>query len=165
MAVVDAVWKLIEPDMESRGLEVVDIEHGRGLLRVYLDREGDGGIDLDAITDATEVISRLLDDADPVPGSYTLEVSSPGLERPLKTPAHFARAVGDGVSVRVKNLGRIEGVLVSATDDAIEVAPRSEDGEPRRIALADIEKARTVFEWGPPPKPGKTPKKKKAPTP
>ncbi len=150
MNVTERVRALIEPFVTASGAEVVDVEHGPGLLRIYLDQPG--GIDLEAITAFSEQISDLLDLHDPVPGRYTLEVSSPGLERPLKTPAHFARFVGTTVNVKTKSSvegdRRFSGELTEATDDHIVVAGRT-------LTYDDIEKARTVFEWGPTAKPGK----------
>src|SRR5688500_13481852 len=98
MAVVDRVRELVEPLVAADGIEIVDIEHGPGLLRIFLDREG--GIDLEAITRCSEQIADVLDAHDPVPGRYTLEVSSPGLERPLRTAAQFRRFVGTTVNVK-----------------------------------------------------------------
>lgn len=151
--VAERVKSLIEPLVTASGLELVEVEQGHGLLRVTLDREG--GIDLDAITEASERISDLLDVHDPIPGGrYTLEVSSPGVERPLHTPAQFRRFLGTPVNVKtrphVEGDRRIEGELTDADDDGIVVAGR-------RLAYADIERARTVFEWGasPKPKPGR----------
>lgn len=140
---------LIAPVLEQEHVELVDLEHPGGVVRVIVDR--DGGIDLDLIAELTRRISRLLDEHDPVRGRYTLEVSSPGLERPLRTPAHFRRAVGQQVTVRVQAEveadRRIDGPLESADDDGIVVAGR-------RFAYDEIERARTVFEWGPAPRPG-----------
>lgn len=153
--VAERVKELVEPVVDAQGLELVDVEHGGGLLRVTLDR--DGGIDLDAITSATQHISELLDVHDPVPGRYTLEVTSPGLERPLQTPAQFQRFVGTVVNVKtrshVEGDRRIEAVLDHADDAGITLAGR-------HLTYADIERARTVFEWGPTEKPGKKPGKK-----
>lgn len=165
MAIADTARALIEPLTDSLRLELVEVEHAGGLLRVTLDREG--GIDLEAISAASEAISDLLDRHDPIPSRYTLEVSSPGLERPLRTPAHFQRFVGSVVNIKthagVEGERRLQGVLAAADDAGVEV-----DG--RRISYGDIERARTVFEWGPPPRPakpssGKSPKSKKATTP
>ena len=97
-SVVERVREIVAPLLAARGLFVDDVEHKGSALRITVDREG--GVDLDAIAEATRVVSRALDEDDPVPGSYTLEVSSPGLERPLRTPAHFARAVGTAVKVK-----------------------------------------------------------------
>ena len=118
-----------------------------------------GGIDLEDITHVTREVSRALDDADPIPGRYTLEVSSPGLERVLRTPAHFVSAIGTTVSVKTvpgsPGDRRLKGTLLSVDDDGITVAGATEDDDPRPIAFGDIERARTVFEWGPGPKPGR----------
>ena len=87
---------------------------------------------------------------DPIPGRYTLEVSSPGLERPLRTPEHFRRAAGS--EVRVKTLAgfdgprRLTGILEGVADDGVDL--RSTDGEVCRIAYEQLASARTVFEWG-----------------
>ena len=168
VSTVDRVRELVEPLVDARGIELVDVEHGGGLLRITLDRPG--GIDLDAITEASEAISALLDLHDPVPGGrYTLEVTSPGLERPLRTPAQFRRFVGSRVKVKthaeVPGERRITGVLAEAGDDGVTVDVTEGPGPlgPRRLAHGDIEWARTVFEWGPAPKPGKRPRRKATP--
>ncbi|HVL64166.1 MAG TPA: ribosome maturation factor RimP [Actinomycetota bacterium] len=141
--VAERVHELVEPLVTASGLELVDVEHGPGLLKITLDKEG--GIDLETITEASEQISDLLDVHDPVPGRYTLEVTSPGLERPLRTPQQFKRFVGTPIVVRtqpgVEGERRVQDILESADDEAIVVGGR-------RLAYADIERARTVFEWG-----------------
>jgi ribosome maturation factor RimP len=153
---------LVEPLLAPQGLELVDLEINAKLVRVTVDRPG--GIDLDTISDVTQLVSSLLDAHDPFPGSYALEVSSPGLERTLRTPEHFRRFQGSTVSVKtrphVEGERRVEGVLADVDDSGFTV-------NGRRLTYADVEKARTVFEWGPPPKPGKVgsrPAKKKAKT-
>jgi ribosome maturation factor RimP len=141
--VAQRVHDLVEPLVSGSGLELVDVEHGPGLLKITLDREG--GIDLDTITEASERISDVLDAHDPVPGRYTLEVTSPGLERPLRDPKHYQRFVGTPIVIRtqpgVEGERRVQDILESADDDGIVIAGR-------RLAYADIERARTVFEWG-----------------
>ena len=91
-----------------------------------------------------------------MPGGYTLEVSSPGLERKLRLPQHFSGAVGELVNVKlgphVEGDRRVRGWLKAVSDDAISVV--DDAGTERRIEIADITKAVTVFEWGPSPKPG-----------
>ena len=150
-AVADAVAAVLAP----LGLELFDAEligAGRGrTLRVYIDR--DGGVDLDAITAASEAISPVLDHdpaaARALAGPYALEVSSPGVERPLRTPAHFRRALSSTVSVKTTRgteERRLEGRLEAADDEGVVVAGR-------RIPYADIERARTTFTWGSPAKP------------
>jgi ribosome maturation factor RimP len=108
-----------------------------------------------------------------VPGRYHLEVSSPGLERPLRTPAHFQQAVGATVSLRlqpgVEGERRVVGVLVAADDDGVTVevaddAVRQHEPGRRHVRHADIERARTTFAWGPQPKPGKGPRTGRSPS-
>ncbi len=142
----------LSPLLVSRGLDLIDIERKGAQLTVFVDREG--GVGLDELGEASRAVSSALDELDPIPGRYTLSVSSPGLERRLRTPAHFARAVGETVTVRVLSgtdaVRRVQGTLENADDAGCTVA-----GE--RIAYDEIERARTVFEWGPAPKP-KSPK-------
>ncbi len=145
------VEALVAPVVEAVGLELVEVsfrrERGRRVLRVTVDREG--GVDLDAISEASERISRRLDLEGFSPGPYALEVSSPGLERPLRAPRDFERQVGQRVRVRTRQpVGGARnhlGALVSADAEAIVVA--SAGGE-RRIPYAEIHSARTVFDWG-----------------
>ena len=166
MATVEAsVRQLVEPLVTPHDVEVVDIENGPGLLRIYLDyTDPSRHIDLDTITTFSEQISDLLDlHDDLIPGRYTLEVSSPGLERPLKTPQQFQRFVGTPVNIKTKSNvegdRRFSGTLTEATDTHITVAatPPTPPTPPRTLRYEDIEKAKTIFEWGPTPK--KTPTK------
>jgi ribosome maturation factor RimP len=162
MTVVERVRAAVSPLLADLGLEVYDVEHAGGTLRITVDREG--GVDLDTIALATRIVSRELDHTDPMPGRYTLEVTSPGLERNLRTPAHFERAVGTVVNVRthpdVEGERRVRGELVVADDDGVTV--RQDDGVERRLRYDEIERARTVFEWGPTPRPAKPGSQKKA---
>jgi ribosome maturation factor RimP len=158
---------LIAPALDSLGLELFDLEIvGAGrtrTLRVTVERRDHepssgrpavgSGVDLDEIAAASQAIAPLLDRDATLNGSYLLEVSSPGVERPLRRPEHFRRAIGEIVSVKYRtdtDAQRIRGALVEVDDDACVV---DVDGEPRRIAFADIADARTVFEWGPSPRP------------
>ena len=160
LTVAGRVRALVEPPLTADGFEIVDVEHshapgGGGRLRISVDRTG--GIDLDAVSEATKRISALLDEHDVVPGTYALEVSSPGIERPLRTPEHFARFVGTTVAVRtnpgVEGERRVEGTLEASDDEGVVVAGR-------RLSYADIERARTVFVW-PAPQPGQKQQGKK----
>ena len=150
MSIVERVRAAVEPLLATQSLTVYDIEHTGSVLRITIDSPG--GVDLDAIAKATRLISVTLDEQDPIPGKYTLEVSSPGLERPLRTPAHFEGAIGSMVSVKtVPNYDgerRVKGILRLADARGITV-------DELQVAYDDIDKARTVFEWGPAPKPGK----------
>jgi ribosome maturation factor RimP len=155
MDTADRVRDLVAPLVEAASAELYDVEFVQGTLRITVDRAG--GVGMDVIGSLTRDISRLLDDTDPIPGHYTLEVSSPGLERTLRRPEHFTSAIGSLVAVKVRpGAGgdrRVRGTLVGADQDSITVEP--DGAEPRRVALADVERARTVFEWGPAPKPGR----------
>jgi ribosome maturation factor RimP len=148
----------LSPVVEARGLELIDVEVRGAQLTVFVDREG--GVGLDDLGEATKDVSAALDRIDPLPGRYTLTVSSPGLERRLRTPAHFARAVGETVTVRVDagtaEVRRITGTLQSADETGCTLAgPDVPDGEVR-ISYDQIERARTVFEWGPAPRRAKS---------
>jgi ribosome maturation factor RimP len=170
MVDVDTIAQALAPAVSELGLDLYDVEvSGTGrarILRVMVDREG--GVDLDAIADATQAVSPLLD-APPldavIAGPYALEVSSPGLERPLRTPAHFARAVGETVSVKWRagddhGATRVRGVVTAADDTGFDLT--LDDGGPERsterIAYGDVTQARTVFEWGSEPKRASTKK-------
>ena len=150
------VRELVAPSVSEAGADLYDVELAGGVLRITLDHPE--GISLDLIARVTRSVSRLLDEADPIAGEYTLEVTSPGLERPLRTPEHFVRAVGSTVTVKtragVPGDRRLKGELTSADDDGFTVIPEGTT-EPRTVAYTDIERVRTVFEWGPAPKPGK----------
>jgi ribosome maturation factor RimP len=162
----------VAPVVAGLGLELYDVEitgsSRARIVRVMIDRPSgtgeagsdQGGVDLDAIAAATEAVSPVLD-APPVEGElkgpYSLEVSSPGLERPLRTPAHFHRAVGETVSVKYKRADdeqpgstRVRGVVREAGDDSFVLL--ADDGSEATITYTEVVQARTVFEWGPKPK-------------
>lgn len=143
-----AVRNLVEPALAAKGIDVFDVEFAGGRLVVTVDR--DGGIDLDTLTEANHIVSDLLDEHDPIPDDrYLLEVSSPGLERTLRTPDHFTKSLGATVNVKLKATvegeRRHEGLLEAADADGVTVGGR-------RFAYSDIDRARTVFAWGPTPK-------------
>ncbi len=101
--VTDAVYALALPIVEGAGCTLWDVEYvkeaGEWFLRVYIDREG--GVDIDCCEAVSRPLSDALDDADPIQGSYTFEVSSAGLDRALKKPAHFAQCMGRQVDVKL----------------------------------------------------------------
>src|SRR5271170_7677690 len=147
----DTLTNALSPILQARGLDLVDVEVNGAQLTVFVDRAG--GINLDDLGDATRDVSAALDEIDPMPGRYTLSVSSPGLERRLRTPAHFSRAVGEKVTVRIdagtSEVRRVTGTLAGADDASFTLTgPEVPDGE-LRIAYDQVERARTVFEWGP----------------
>ena len=141
---------LVAPVVEASGLELVEVtfrrEAGRKVLRVVVDREG--GVDIDTISATAEQVSRRLDLEGFAPGPYALEVSSPGIERPLRRPVEFRRRVGDRVKVRtvtpIEGARNHAGALISADAEAIVVAT---DGGELRVPYEEIASARTVADW------------------
>ena len=162
---VEDLIPVLEPMLAAADLELVDLELRSGVLLVTVDRPG--GVDLEALTDANRTVSSVLDELDPIPGRYTLEVSSPGVERTLRTPAHFAKAVGETVTVKtrpqVPGDRRRRGRLVAADDEGLELEVEGAADAPVRLAYSDIDKARTVFVWGPEPRPKGNKSKASAP--
>ena len=164
--IIRRVRELVDPIASDLDLDVYDVEQRGATLRVTLDtRPGSSGsIDLEQLSLATRLISRELDHADPVPGRYTLEVTSPGVERSLRTPAHFRREVGQVVAIRLADVGhedrRLRGVLVAADDTAVTIRSLDEPTE-RTVRYDQIDRAKTVFEWAASPKPGSGAKRKK----
>ncbi len=142
------------PVLQARGLDLVDVEVHGASLTVYVDK--DGGVGLDELGDATREVSAVLDDIDPIAGRYTLSVSSPGLERRLRTPAHFARALGETVTVRLDagtdDVRRVTGTLEAAGEDGFTLASPEVPGGTMEIDYGRVERARTVFQWGPEPR-------------
>lgn len=138
---------LVEPVVNAMGYELSDLElrlgRGRGLLRLFID--SDTGVSLADCEAVSRQVSGILDVEDPIAGHYSLEVSSPGLDRRLVKPAHFDRFTGRAIRVRLRNLvdGRrqIHGVLTGRAGETITV--RAEEGE-FRLPLGEIESARLV---------------------
>ncbi|HEX6946735.1 MAG TPA: ribosome maturation factor RimP [Acidimicrobiia bacterium] len=151
----EQLWGLIEPYLAAERLELDDLElvgQGRGrVLRVFVDGEN---LDIDRLADVSGGISRLLDAESDLEGSYQLEVSSPGLERKLKRPAHYIKSVGREVVVKLDRDGQTvtrRGVITGATEDGFTIA--GEDGE-STVDYAQVKSARTVFRLEKAPKPG-----------
>ena len=158
--VIDRVTALINPIVADLGLDLYDIEYTGGVLRVVVDTQPGGpeGVSLDNISLITRLVSRELDHSDPIPGRYTLEVSSPGLERTLREPRHFHREIGKTLAVKleapINGERRVQGDLISATDDSITLRLADTAMSELIIPFANIDRAKTVFNWGPAPKPG-----------
>lgn len=141
--------KLLEPVVEDLGYELLLVEligSGQRTLRLYIDAPG--GVNLDDCESVSRNVSAVLDVDDPIAGAYNLEVSSPGIERPLVREAHFQDHLGQRVKVRLhrSNLGRrrFTGVLTDVVDGGIVVEV---DGEPYELAYDDIESARLAPEF------------------
>jgi len=140
----DTLAALLAPLVEGLGYELWELEYspgrGNGCLRLYIDAEA--GITLDDCERVSRAVSELLDAQDPIPGQYTLEVSSPGLERPLRTAQQFARFVGETVLVETvqpqEGRRRFKGTLAAAGDETIEVEA---DGQRWTLPVAGIRRA------------------------
>ena len=160
--VVDRVTSLVTPIVTDLGLDLYDIEYTGGIVRIVVDTQpgGQAGVSLENIALITRLVSREFDHSDPIPGRYTLEVTSPGLERTLRLPRHFVREVGKTIAVRLSSAldgqRRIQGDLVSASEDTIVVRLTDNALTEVTIPLSIVERAKTVFQWGPTPKPGST---------
>jgi ribosome maturation factor RimP len=140
------VEELIQPLLEAQGVELVEVQYhrpprGRASLRLFLDREG--GITLEELARLSRVVGDLLDVHDPIPGSYNLEVSSPGLTRQLKKPADYQRYVGRLVRLTTRSpvAGRQVhvGILKGLEGDQVRLEAA---GEILCLPLSEIAKAR-----------------------
>jgi len=145
MSVQDELDRLIRPVIEGMGFEYVGLEYQSNpknrLVRIYIDREPEG-INVDDCADVSNEISALLDVEDPVAGHYSLEVSSPGIERPLFEPDHYRRFVGESASVHLfaplDNRRKLTGSIVEADDERVVLRV---DGENIAVAFAEIRRA------------------------
>ncbi len=134
---IDRLRDIVTPIVDDLGLDLYDLEQRGGTYRVTVDtRPGsDRGIDLDELALVTRSISRELDHVDPIPGRYTLEVTSPGVERTLRTPEHFAREIGKTISIRLRDPQaaerRLNGLLVAADGSTATIRVGiGDDGQP-----------------------------------
>lgn len=142
--------ELAEPLLGQLGFELVDLELAAGRshaqLRVFIDRPE--GVVIEDCETVSRELSALLDVRDPIPTPYTLEVSSPGLDRVLRTAAHYARFVGSRVHVELlaprDGRKRFTGALTAANAQSIEL---NVDGQAVSLAIADVVRARLVPEW------------------
>jgi ribosome maturation factor RimP len=154
-SVAEQLWDRIDPYVAAEGVELDDVEvlGGGQIVRVTLDAED--SLDVDVIAEISRGISRLIDADDPIKGAYTLEVSSPGLERKLTRQRHYAKSIGREVSVKthpeIDGTKNHRGILAAAGDSSFTVTV---DGTDRLIPYADVASARTVFVWEKGAKPG-----------
>ncbi len=147
----ERLWEVIQPYVAQEGVELDDVEvvgqRGSSIVRITID--ADEPVDIDRIARISRGVSRLLDDENPLASSYTLEVSSPGLERKLRRPRHYAKSVGR--EVKVKSRAPIDGervhrgVITAAAGDDFTL--ETERGL-RTIPYRDVTSARTIFVWG-----------------
>lgn len=151
-ATIRRVWELAVPLAQGEGMEIVDIEfrpegtRGGRILRLYMDKEG--GPSVDDLSRVSRRLSDLLDAEDAIAGAYTLEVSSPGINRPLKRPEHFARFVGKRIRVRTRDMieGRRSflGVLGQVLGDSVIL---TQEGKQYQIPFSMIDKSNYEHDW------------------
>ena len=147
MNLIEKIESLVSPLCERLDVELVDVEYAGGVVRLTVDRPE--GIGMDHITPLTREVSRAFDHEDPISGAYTIEISSPGLERALKKPEHFFRSLGSNITLKtqpgIEGDRRVTGQLEKADDKEISILI---DGEKSRtLSYGEILKARTVFDW------------------
>ena len=144
----EALMRLLEPPIEALDYELIDLEFARegrgGVLRIYIDRKaGAADVTVDDCARVSHAVSQILETNDPIKGHYTLEVSSPGFDRILRTRAHFERFVGERVFAELKlpldGRRRFVGALKAVSDDTIVVEV---DGQAYSLPLDRIQKAR-----------------------
>ncbi len=144
-----SLTELLAPVVEDAGAFLEGVETTRAgrysTVRVLVDLpDGPGDLDLDALSEVSRAVSAAVDEADPVKGRYTLEVSTPGAERALSTPRHFRRAVGHDVELVVEDDGVdavLTGTITAADEDSVTLQA---DGRERVLALDDVRQARMV---------------------
>jgi len=143
------LFRLLEPAASEAGYELVEIEFspasGRALLRIFIDRLDGGQVTIEDCARASRVVGATLEAADPIGRAYTLEVSSPGFDRPLRTRAHFERFLGSEARIElaaaVEGRKRFRGRLVALADEELVIEV---DGREWRLPLANLHTARLV---------------------
>ena len=137
---------ILGPGAEALGYQIVSVEMAGGdssIVRVYID--SDDGITVDDCAKASHQFSAILDVEDPISNKYTLEVSSPGIDRPLAKPEHFKAVVGQDVKIKMSVLvdgrRRFTGELIEANEEFVVVEV---DGEQSELPYNDMDRARLV---------------------
>lgn len=141
---------LVAPAIEKNKFELVDVEYKKEgnnwYLRVYIDKEG--GVNLDDCQIISEYLSEKLDEVDPIENSYILEVSSPGIDRPLKTPRDFEKFKGSLVEVSlyqpIDKKKKYEGELVGLIDGKVVI---TDNGVERQFDINDISVVKPVIKF------------------
>jgi ribosome maturation factor RimP len=157
--IVNRVISIIEPACIAAGYELVDVrfvaEQGGWVLRVCIDLPPDQApaqVDLKDCERMSRELSALLDVEDPIPQAYNLEVSSPGIDRPLRTAAHFARYAGSEAKIHLAvplvtptgERRNFKGTLRGVEDDRVVI---DVDGQTFKLPIGDVETARLIPDW------------------
>ncbi len=148
------VFDLLAPSVEALGYELYGIEYlpqgKHSLLRIYIDTDSENGIQLEDCEKVSRQVSGILDVEDPLNGQYSLEVSSPGIERPLFNLEHFGRFIDTRVRIKLQQKleGRkhITGLIKAVQDEAVLIAD-ADDGVDRIVLMANVERAQLVPDW------------------
>lgn len=143
--VIQDAWNIIEPELTELGFELVDVDYiqdgGAFVLRFYIDKEN--GVNVDDCAQASRMISAILDQNDFVGGKFMLEVSSPGIERPVRKPADFERFIGETIKIKtvspIEGRKRYKGILTGFNDGLIEL---NVDGTTFSIHIENLKKAK-----------------------
>lgn len=149
--VEETIWTVAEPIVQENGMELIEVEFvkegAEWFLRIFMDKEG-GTVDLDDCEAVSRKVSEILDVSDPIEQEYRLEVSSPGIERPLRRTKDFVRFCGEKIQVKtyteVQGKKKLIGILKAASEDEITV---NADGEDVVIPMKQIAKANLVWEF------------------
>lgn len=150
--IIAEVWRLVEPVIQADGMDLIEVEYRREphgwVLRLYMDQAS--GMSVDDCARISDVVGDLLDVSDVIPNPYHLEVSSPGLDRPLRRPEHFQAQVGKVIEARtidpIDGRRKFRGILREVSGEMITVDC---DGREYRIPIPQVERARLrYFESG-----------------
>jgi ribosome maturation factor RimP len=146
---IEELSKLVQPILDEMDIELVDLQilgsGGRTIIRIYADQEN--GISLDTCTKASRAIAAELDRMDPIKSQFVLEVSSPGLDRPLKTKRDFEKSMGKKVKIKYldgEKPTRIRGIIQQVNDETVTL---DVDQELVQINYKNIELAKLVIEF------------------
>lgn len=145
----EMLHELLEPVVAAAGLELDSVlemnQYGATVVRVTVEApEGAPGVDSDTLAQVSRALSAAMDEADPIDGEYTLEVSTPGIERELRRPAHWRRNRGRLVAGRLRDGQRFEGRVLDADEDAVTL---DVDGTATTIKYDTVKKARARVEF------------------
>jgi ribosome maturation factor RimP len=150
--VQERVADLVAPIIKELGLALVDVEYSRQgaaqVLRIFIEREG--GVTVDELQAASRILEKTLEVEEILSGRYRLEVSSPGIDRPLKRPADFRKRIGERIRLKAfsslpDGKRRLKGTLLDASDD--EILLEADSGDRLAIPYREISSAAPEIDW------------------